>query len=117
VCVGTPTILHLEGAHEPLASPRRASHRRGPAARRPRRVGVYRKRREFCQIDFGNGHSHDPGGSLILVNDPEQGPVYQYNLSTRGFATSNQYLDSLAVAYSSNPALIVGAASVLLDIK
>jgi hypothetical protein len=69
--------------------------------------------------DFhGVGDAQD---TLVLIDDPTLGSVYQFNLSSKGFAvtnhTSDRYQESISAAYSSSPGYVVGAASVLLDTK
>jgi hypothetical protein len=65
----------------------------------------------------------DTGGTMALVNDPTQGWVYQFNVSTKGFAVTNNtsscYLDSASVSYSSSPGYVVDqpVASVVLNTR
>jgi hypothetical protein len=42
-------------------------------------------------------------GAMVRVEDAELGPIYQYNLSTRGLATGGHYSASVSASYTAQP--------------
>jgi hypothetical protein len=63
----------------------------------------------------------EPGGRMVLGDDPELGAIYQYNLSTKGLiVTSNSgshYLDSIVASSIQDPRLSFSAPSVVIDTR
>jgi hypothetical protein len=63
----------------------------------------------------------DAGGRMVLVDDPELGAIYQYNLSTTGLSvtshTGSHYFDSIVASSNQDPRLSFQAPPVVIETR